>query len=195
MAKHKHERTRGEHSKKVKLAVLIAGIIILLGVIATILALQSNKAAKDAKGDAATSVRDLRSAETKQANQQANQQALNGDTAAATKTIDAALAGTPQSDIAAKTNLYQQKATVLANAGQKDAAVASLNEAIKLNPNDWRLHENLGNMYAYLGDTANALPEFEKADKLLAKSPVSTDYNDYHARIAAKIASSKAGNN
>ena len=89
-------------SKKTKLILLIAGIGILLVVLAFTFfpratPQKSQPAAQD-PNSAAKSL-DTRTAATQQASATANAQANNGDAAGAIKTLDAAIASTPASDI------------------------------------------------------------------------------------------------
>ena len=58
------------------------------------------------------------------------------------------------------------QATELANKGQYDAAIAEWKELAATNPDDTRVHNNLGAALALSGRYAEAIPEYEKALEL-----------------------------
>ena len=174
-------------SEKTKLVLLIAGIIILAATATITFLFHLHKpqtlSAKDP--DSASKSLDTRSAAAQQASATANAQAVKGDVAGALQTLDAAIAHVPASSTADLSALYQEKATVAANGNQKDVAVRAQQSAMKLQPDDWRLVESLGNLYLFMGDAPNAIASYQQADHVLPKTK---DYDKFHAQLLSDIA-------
>lgn len=121
---------------------------------------------------------DTRSDVVKIASQTATNQAANGNSAGAISTLNEAVKATGSTD--EQVSLYYQLASVNADAGNKDAAIAAEQSAIRLQPNNWRVYKNAGSIYAQLGDTATAQANYAKALDLVKGTD---DYTANHIEL------------